>query len=80
MFGLPFVFATRGMLKIKRKITDDRGNSFYTGHNDGITYLYPDSIIKVENKWKNYSFYDLSVNIPELNGKYSDFNYSKIFQ
>ena len=80
MFGLPFVFATRGMLKIKKKITDDRGNSFYTGQKEGITYLYPDSIIKVENKWKNYSFYDLSVNIPELNGKYSDFNYSKIFQ
>ena len=80
MFGLPFVFATRAMLKIKRKITDDRGNSFYKGSGNGITYLYPDSYVKLENRFGSPSYYDLSVNISEINGKFSDFNFSKIFQ
>ena len=80
MFGLPFVFATRAMLKIERKITDDRGNSFYKSSRNGITYLYPDSYVKLENRLNSPSFYDLSVNISELNGKFSDFNYSKMFQ
>ena len=80
MFGLPFVFATRAMLKIERKITDDRGNSFYKDSINGISYLYPDSYLKLENRLNSPSFYDLSVNISEINGKFSDFNFSKVFQ
>ena len=78
--GLPFVFATRAMLRIEKKITDDRGNSFYSGRDGGITYLYPDSWVRFENSLNLSSFYDLSQNIPEINEKYSDFNYSKNFQ
>ncbi len=79
-FGLPFVFATRAMLKIQTKITDNRGNAFFSGGSSGITYLYPDSYIRISNNLSIPSFYDLSVNIPELNGKFSDFNFSKNFQ
>ena len=80
LFGLPFIFATRAMLKIRKMIRDDRGNVFYAVQKEGMTYLYPDSCIRLENRFCSFSFYDLSENIPETEGKFSDFNFSKNFQ
>ena len=79
--GLPFLFATRAEIKAEKSLKDSRNNLFYIKRdsNRKITYLYPDSLIKLEKDSRYSWFIDLSEKSFGSEESFNGFNYDKIF-